>query len=608
MITLRRIIGAMLVLSIAACFDVAVQAADSTPPGAVLPGLKLVPNDALAVVIINHLNQADEQVRKLAGEMQIPVPGLLSLLKMQAGIHEGVDDSGSAILALMPGAMEGSAPIGVKFVPVTDYQKFVGQFKPADAAAEIVEADIGTQASVIAHKGDFAVIAANADRDTLEKVLRSTKSIGAVFGSLDAWIGGQTMSFVATPTGVKRGISEARKGVGQMKAVLANSNDASVKMAAGNLEMYERLFEAADKELSVFAVGLHVDNDGGLHIDSRAEFVAGGSWAAEAGNLAAPAGARLACLPGGPFMIAFDGAMPKSFSKNMMNMSVDMINNMIKAGGGKELNEEQSKQLDGLMEKSMAGLRSMSMVMGPPRPGESMYSNMAGVMKVKDARQYMSDYQAAMEKMRDIFAATAAEMPFAQDIKRTKVDGVDGLEFTMDMSGMFKNMPNNNPAATKMMQTMVGAGGKLSVFIVPIDDTTVAISYVNTDNIARIKAACQNPQASLASDADIAQTAKLLPPGAQWVGYLSPKGFVGFVSTFMSAAAPAGGGLTLPEFPQTPPVGFAAEQSSKGLDLQIVVPGAALKGIGTYVKQMSGPKAAPPQVERMPPIIERKLQ
>ena len=605
--TLRKIMGALLVLSIAACFDVAVQAVDSTPPGAVLPVLKLVPDDALAVVIINHLNQADEQVAKLAGEMQIPIPGLLSLLKMHAGIHAGVDDSGSAILALMPGAAEGSAPIGVKFVPVTDYQKFVGQFKPADAAAEIVEADIGGQSSVIAHKGDFAVIAANTDRDTLKKVLSSSKSIVTVFGSLDAWVGRQTVSFVATPTGVKRGISEARKVVAQMKAVLANSNDASVKMAAENLEVYERLFAAADKELSTLAVGLHVDDDGGLHIDSRAEFVAGGSWAAAAGDLATPPGARLACLPGGPFMVAFDGAMPQSYSKGMMNMSADMINNMIKVGGGKELTEEQSKQIDGLMEKSMAGLRSISMVMGPPKPGESIYSSMAAVMKVKDARQYMSDYQEAMKEMRDIFAATPAAMPFVPEIKKATIDGADGLELTMDMSAMFKNMPSN-PAATQMVQMMVGPGGKLSAFIVPIDDTTVAISYVKVDNIGASKRLAKTHKQAWPPTLTSRRRQNSFRQAAQWVGYLSPKGFMSFISTFMSAALPAGGGLTLPEFPQTAPVGFAAEQSSKGLDLQIVVPGTALKGIGTYVKQMSGPKAAPPQVERVPPIIERKSQ
>ena len=440
----------------------------------------------------------------------------------------------------------------------------------------------------------------------MKKVLTSSKSISAVFGSLDAWVNGQAMSFVATPTGVKRGISEARKGVAQMKAVLANSNDASMKMAAGNLDLYEKLFEAADKELSAFAVGLHVDNDGGLHIDSRAEFVAGGTWAAAAADLVAPSGTRLACLPGGPFMIAFDGAMPKSYSKSMMSMSTDMINNMIKAAGGKELTEEQSKQLDGLMEKSMAGFRSMSMVMGPPKPGESMYSNMAAVMKVDDARQYMANYQEAMEKMRDIFASTAAAMPFIQEIKKTKINGAEALELTMDMSAMFKNMPNN-PAATQMMQTMIGADGKLSAFIVPIDNTTVAISYVNIDNIARIKAACQNPQASLAADADIAHTAKLLPPRAQWVGYISPTGFMGFVSAFIPAL-PGGGGLKLPEFPQTAPIGFAAEHSSKGLDVQIVVPGETLKGVGAYVKQISASKAAPPQAGRIQPNIERKSQ
>ena len=116
----------MLALSIATCFDVVVQAADSTTPGAALPVLKFVPDDALAVVIVNHLNQADEQVTKLTSEMQIPVPGLLMLVKMQTGIHEGVDDSGSAVLVLMPGEAEGSLPIGVKFVPVSDFRNSLG--------------------------------------------------------------------------------------------------------------------------------------------------------------------------------------------------------------------------------------------------------------------------------------------------------------------------------------------------------------------------------------------------------------------------------------------------------------------------------------------------
>ena len=36
--------------------------------------------------------------------------------------------------------------------------------------------------------------------------------------------------------------------------------------------------------------------------------------------------------------------------------------------------------------------------------------------------------------------------------------------------------------------------------------------------------------------------------------------------------------------------------------------GETLKGVGTYAKQMSAPKAAPPQAGRIQPNIERKSQ
>jgi hypothetical protein len=213
-------------------------------------------------------------------------------------------------------------------------------------------------------------------------------------------------------------------------------------------------------------------------------------------------------------------------------------------------------------------------------------------MKVDDARRFIANYQESVEKMRDILIATGLQFPFIQEVKKAKIGDDDGLELTVDMAAMFKNMPQN-PASTKMLELMIGRGGKMTVYMVPIDDTTVAASYVNPDNIARIKAACKNPQGSLANDAHIEQTAKMLPPGAQWTGYLSPKGLADFVSVMVSAMVPAGARAGMPEFPETPPVGFAAEQSTKGLNLTIIVPGDALKGIGTYIKNASGAKARP---------------
>ena len=179
--------------------------------------LKLVPEDALAVVVFNRLDKVDEQIGKLAKETQFPAPTLLPMIKMVTGIQEGLDEHGSAALALMPAEEADAAPIAVIFIPVSDYKKFIGQLKPDDASAEIAEVTICGMAHAIAHKGDFAVVVGKQNKDTLKKVLSSSKNIVPVIGSLGDWVANETISFVAMPTGVKRGIGVARKAIGKSR-------------------------------------------------------------------------------------------------------------------------------------------------------------------------------------------------------------------------------------------------------------------------------------------------------------------------------------------------------------------------------------------------------
>lgn len=582
----RKLIAVALLFLVAFCFGRLLRAADSTAEAPAI--LKVIPEGALAVVVIPHLDEADEQIFQVSQEMQLPAQKLLPLLKQQAGVQEGFDDHAAAAIALMPGE-DGSHPTPVAFVQVSDYKKFVAQLQPEDASAEITKATLGGESHVIGKKDTFAVFAKGDQKDVLKKVLDSSRPISPVIGGLSGWIGEHYAAFVATPTGVKQGAAAARKALAQVKQAFADSDNESTKLMAGNLEVYDLMLAQVEKELGPVGVGLHVDRDGGLHIDVRALFVSGGSWAASGKGLEGTAGAKLTCLPSGPFFIAFDGAMPQSFSKSMMNMSLDMFNNMAKAAGGKGLGEEQKKKFDAMMEKAMGQVKSMGIVMGPPKPGESLYSNMSAVFKVKDAKRYLTEYQDMLKSMAEVMKESGVDFPFPKESKKIKIDDLDGYELTMDMSGFLNKIAGNNPAVKKMMEMLFGAEGKLNIYLAAIDDTTVAMSYVNQDGIGRVKAACANVQSSLASDPDIEQTAKLLPNGAQWVAYLSPRGLFDFVMTSMRAAAPQGGQIpALPPFPQTPPIGFGAETSGKGFDAQIVLPGATLKGIGTYVNQMKG--------------------
>ena len=71
----HKMIGTMLILGVAACFSLAARAADSN--AAEPSALKSVPEDALAVVVLNRLDKVDEQIGKLARETQFPAPSLL---------------------------------------------------------------------------------------------------------------------------------------------------------------------------------------------------------------------------------------------------------------------------------------------------------------------------------------------------------------------------------------------------------------------------------------------------------------------------------------------------------------------------------------------------
>ena len=170
----RGVTVAALFLSIAAWSGMVAKAVETAAPGAApaadLAVLKLVPEDALAVAIVNHMDRADDHLAKLAQEIQAPVPSLLPLLKAEAGVQEGIDDHGPALMAILPGKSASAEPVTIEFIPVTDYKKFLAPLNPDDATAKIATVKFGGTPSVVAHKGGFAVVAQQGRQGHVGKV------------------------------------------------------------------------------------------------------------------------------------------------------------------------------------------------------------------------------------------------------------------------------------------------------------------------------------------------------------------------------------------------------------------------------------------------------
>ena len=151
------------------------------------------------------------------------------------------------------------------------------------------------------------------------------------------------------------------------------------------------------------------------------------------------------------------------------------------------------------------------------------------------------------------------------------------------------------PEAKKMMELMFGSGGKMDVYMAAADQQTVVGAYVSPKQLAPAVKAIQEGKPLLTDEAGVAQTAAMLPPGAQWVGFLSPRGGAAFVARMVKAIVPPGaqGVPTIPEFPETPPIGFGVQLSSSGLDTDLAIPAAVLEAVSQTVRKAMAERGKP---------------
>ena len=110
---------------------------------------------------------------------------------------------------------------------------------------------------------------------------------------------------------------------------------------------------------------------------------------------------------------------------------------------------------------------------------------------------------------------------------------------------------------------MYGPGGKIVAWLVPCNEHAVVFSYMSQEPLRQAIAAIKQGKPDLAGDAEVAKVAALLPSGAAWSMYVSPKGIFDFLNQTMAAALPPGSGVKIPEFRPDTPDGDGRDQRSR---------------------------------------------
>jgi hypothetical protein len=541
--------------------------------------LSAVPDNVLGVAVVQRLSQTSEKASKLAEKLKLPLPNALDLAKARLGIEKGIDEKGSLALAAVPGDGPNDEPIPLLFVPTNDYDALIKQLNPEKEENGITTISIDGDRSIVAKKGNFAVISARSGAaKALRAALDAKSSVADGLKPMQGWVNEADACAIATPTGIKIGAAKAAQALAEVREQLGALGGEQAEMAKAMFSTYEKLIKACPSEVSYAAAAVRVEAGGDVHFGSRLLFTAEGSAVKQVATLPAPVGNPLAGLPADPWVMAMAGTLSPELGNSLIDWSMQMMEAM---PGGKKVEPEKIKRLGELAKEQMKGIRALSMVVGVGAEKGSIYSGTALVEKVDNAKKFLTDYAKSVNELGKL--AGDIESPFIgrMTAKETTIDGTPVVEIEMQIPATAG--ADGLPGFEKMFENLFGPGGKMMMYVAAADDQTIVGAYVSKDLLKKAIASVRNPTASLSADAGIAKTAPLLPQGAQWVGYINPKGVVDFGVRIARLVMPDAAGFELPPFPETQPVGFAIKATKEGLETDLVLPSTVIESVYAYV-------------------------
>jgi hypothetical protein len=562
-------------LALVLAMSTAIRAADDP--------LKIVPSSALGWAVVNHLADGDAKIQQLAGIVSAPQVSLLDMAKNNLGAKNGLNTKGAAGVIAMPPKDKDDAdaqPAVVLFIAVTDYVAFLGNFEAEKKGGKITEVQINGQDLVMARLGSYALVAKSDDRSALESVLASKQNVADEAKSFQTWLAGNDVSLVATKAGVKVMAAKGKAALKQFGESLSALGEQGAAAKSG-LNMYVSFLDAAEKNVALAGLGLQVDKAGNVRLATRAKIIAGGDFDSALAEIKPGRGNLLAGVPGGGFVFAGGGELQGSLTRMLLGMSATMMKKSPEIYG---ISAEQADKLGELSVQAFKSVHSASMVMKGGKKGEPIYSNLYVSMGVDDADQFLAAYEKQIEAMKDILKDVKEGMLQAPVLKKIEIGGKPALEveITMPVAKMA-----GNPMAEKMMDAMFGPDHKSTMCLLKADEKTVYMGFgVSPEKLPRAIALVKDIKKSLAGDAEAAATIALLPPGAQGVVLISPRGYMGMVQRMMEIMIGENGPqISLPQFPKSPPVGVAIQAAPSELSVSVVFPAETIKAAGEYVSE-----------------------
>ena len=553
-----------------------------------------VPDDALGFAMIRNLEATNDKIERVFEIFQevspAPLPAPLAALKSATGLGAGLNDRGDAILALLAGADDPMSPRPLLVFPVSDYAAFAGSVK-GDASGEISLVTIAGEEVLAARRGSFAVLMNVEHRDRLEALLAAEPKQPAAIAPLQDWLSKTDAAAVIMPTGVDMLAEAGKQGLAGQRAMMDQAADdpqtaQMLKQMQASMEMYEGVLGFLGAEIEAAGFGLSIDDATNLRLTERVVLSQKGQLA-NIKPVAPLAESPFAAYADEPFVGAFGGPLPPEWLDALSKVGRNFIEKYPELYGFEDLKAEDWKDVEESWKESLAGWKSMSMIMLPGEKGDALFSNFFSVMGVENAKTYLKSARQAMEKWNELTARSTSDIKMKYDMSDVTIAGKGGMLMELDVAAAVADP--NVQMMQPLMETIFGKGGKLRMYYIAASDTRIVSGLASEEQLAKLVEEVAEGESNLAKSESVQHTIKLLDPQSPWQGLVSPQGCVTWFTRIMNTmmAQFGGGAPAVPEFPKTPPIGFSMNLADGQFSGEMVLPVETLKGLAAFIKDVN---------------------
>ncbi len=558
--------------------------------------LEHVPGNALGLVLLNDLTQADAEIRRLFDLFRVPLPGPRELLRTVAKVDAGLDPHGPWLAMLLPGEASGkqtTTPRPCVFVPVSDYGQFL-QSLGGDPTERISKVTLLGQKLLVARLDRWAILVDFDQRLFMEELLSGKVPPLATLATWKTWLGENDATVILLPPGVQailhwtggkdfvphQAMQEGHFERAHEAAALPNSFLESVRQSIRQHLLETRELADWASQTEAIALGLRMEKSGHVTVRMRLRWQAESIFAQQA-SLGLEKTLPPALYADGEILLTGRGKIPHQARLALEPIMRRQLHRLQAYGnldpGGKAIDRFYQA-----VAEAVEKVDSFSILAQPGDPQEAIYSNRFLAIRVPESAPFLKQAQEAMRLWNQMIdEAQTGDKENVQlffDREEVKMGPWKGTEYTIDMAKAVG--AQGLPEIRQTMERLFGSEGKYRMQMLQIDAQTVLLANASREQIKTLQKTYGHARKPHPRHDKMQIAQELLPKQADWRLFFSPHGHYRWLKRMKDVThGKVLGGPIVPSFPNTPWIGMAGSIQEQEWSCEVVLPVETLRGL-----------------------------